>query len=63
MATKENMTLRIEPAIKLDNPEDDLFYSESNVAHIKRGIKAFEEGNVMTYELLEDEYCRNKGAR
>jgi len=35
--------------------EEDPFYSESNVAHILRGVKALDEGKGVEHELIEDD--------
>ena len=32
---------------------EDLFYSESNIAHLERGIKALNEGKGVEHELIE----------
>ena len=33
----------------------DPFYSQSNIEHLKRGIKALNEGKGSVHELLDDE--------
>jgi hypothetical protein len=38
-----------------DNAAVDPFYSESNMAHLRRGVAALNAGHGVAHELIEDE--------
>ena len=44
------------PAEEIDwdaSPEGDIFYTQSNLDHINRGIRALEAGEGVEHELIE----------
>ncbi len=55
MAQTVNVNFKLDEDVKKSEVPADPFYSDSNMAHLRRGIAALNAGNGVEHEPIEDD--------
>ena len=49
-----NVNIKMDSDVKKNEVSIDPFYSESNIAHLQRGIEALNAGKGVEHEIIEE---------